>query len=216
MKRMPLLMTLLALIVLSASIAYWAMQLYKPAQRPLAAAPAAAMPDPGIDAAATLFGGQQAVASNYQLTGVVAAGRDSAAIIVIDNGPPLALKVGREIVSGVRIQQVFPRFVLLSDGRRIDIAQEVKQPNNGAADNRPPPQPLQQFQQQPQQPPQQLQPPQAAPIQVPQMPSMTGAPQPANPPQPQPQPTTPPPPNTIQTAPPMRNSSGSPGQPVLQ
>lgn len=215
MKRMPLLMTLLALIVLSASLAYWAMQLYKPAQRPLAAAPAAAMPDPGVDAAAGLFGGQQAAASNYQLTGVVSAGRDSAAIIVIDNGPPLALKVGKEVVSGVRVQQVFPRYVLLSDGRRIDIAQEVKQANNNGPDNRPLPQ--QQFQQQPQQqPPQQFQQPQAAPIQVPQMPSMTGAPQPANPPQ-QPQPQNlPPPPSNIQPAPPMRSSSGMTGQPALQ
>ena len=37
------------------------------------------MPEPSIDAAATLFGGQAATASasNYQLTGIVAAGRDS-------------------------------------------------------------------------------------------------------------------------------------------
>ena len=37
MKRLPLLFSLLAVIALSASIAYWVMQLYKPAQRPLTA-----------------------------------------------------------------------------------------------------------------------------------------------------------------------------------
>jgi general secretion pathway protein C len=207
MKRMPLLMTLLALIALSASCAYWAMQLYKPAQRPLAAAPVAAVPDPAIDAAASLFGGAPvAAASNYQLVGVVAAGRDSAAIIVVDNGVPMALKVGKEIVSGVRVQQVFPRFVLLSDGRRIDIAQETRPP--AGAQPGQPGQPAQQFQQQQPVQQQQQQPvqqqPQAAPIQLPQ-PSMTGAPMPNPPPQ------GAPPPNTIQTAPPMRSAPGATG-----
>jgi general secretion pathway protein C len=93
MKRLPILLSLLALVLLSASIAYWVLQLYQPSQRPLAAAPVAVAPPPPIDAAATLFGGQQAVAaaSNYQLTGVVSAGRESVAIIVADNGTPMAL-----------------------------------------------------------------------------------------------------------------------------
>lgn len=213
MKRMPLLMTLLALIALSVSCAYWFMQLYKPAQRPLAAAPVAAMPDPGIDAAAGLFGGQPAAAaSNYQLVGVVAAGRDSAAIIVVDNGVPMALKVGKEIVSGLRVQQVFPRYVTLSDGRRIDIAQETKPAAGAQPGQQQAMQPMQQPIQQPVQQPVQQQ-PQAAPIQLPQ-PSMTGAPMPNNPP-PQQQ-NNPPPPTSIQTAPPVRMSPGMTGQPVLQ
>lgn len=213
MKRMPLLMTLLALIALSVSCAYWFMQLYKPAQRPLAAAPVAAMPDPGIDAAAGLFGGQPAAAaSNYQLVGVVAAGRDSAAIIVVDNGVPMALKVGKEIVSGLRVQQVFPRYVTLSDGRRIDIAQETKPAAGAQPGQQQAMQPMQQPIQQPVQQPVQQQ-PQAAPIQLPQ-PSMTGAPMPNNPP-PQQQ-NNPPPPTSIQTPPPVRMSPGMTGQPVLQ
>jgi general secretion pathway protein C len=213
MKRMPLLMTLLALIVLSVSSAYWAMQLYKPAQRPLAAAPAAAMPDPAIDAAATLFGGQQVAASNYQLTGVVAAGSaDSAAIIVVDNGTPLTLKVGKEIVSGLRVQQVFPRYVVLSDGRRIDMAQETRpangQPANAGA------QQAQMQQQQMQQQQQQMQQPQAAPIQVPGQPATVTPGQ--NNPQPQ---NVPPPPAPMQMAPPVRSvptTPGMTGQPVMQ
>ena len=215
MKRMPLLMTLLALIALSVSCAYWFMQLYKPAQRPLAAAPVAAMPDPGIDAAASLFGGAPAAsASNYQLVGVVAAGRDSAAIIVVDNGVPMALKVGKEIVSGLRVQQVFPRFVLLSDGRRIDIAQETRQPGAPAGQPGQPMQPMQ-VQPQPVQQPVQQQ-PQAAPIQLLQ-PSMTGAPmQPVQQQQQQQQQqqNNVPPPNNIQTAPPVRMPPGMTGNPA--
>ena len=75
-KRVPLLLSLLGVILLAASLAYWILQLYQPPQRPIAAVPHGAMPDPPIDAAATLFGGQIATvsASNYQLTGIVAAG----------------------------------------------------------------------------------------------------------------------------------------------
>ena len=76
MKRLPLLFTALALFALVASIAYWVMQLYKPAQRQLAATPPPMVIEPSPDAAATLFGGQAValVATNYQLTGVVAFG----------------------------------------------------------------------------------------------------------------------------------------------
>lgn len=130
MKRLPLLMTLLALILLAASIAYWVLQLYQPQQRPLAPPPVAARPEPSIDAAATLFGGDAAVAvvSNYQLTGVVAAGRYSVAILVADNAPPKAIRVGGEIVPGVTVSQVYPRYVMLSDGgvmKRVDLATDA-------------------------------------------------------------------------------------------
>src|SRR5205085_972237 len=98
-KRLPLLLSLLGVILLAASLAYWVLQLYQPPQRPLAAAPVATVPDPAIDAASTLFGGQVAVATatNYQLTGIVSAGRDSVAILVADNAPPKALRLGKEL-----------------------------------------------------------------------------------------------------------------------
>ena len=131
MKRMPLLLTLLALVVLSASIAYWVLQLYKPDQRPLAAAPVAALPEPAVDAAATLFGGQAmtAVATNYQLTGVVAAGRNSVAILVADGQPAKAFPIGKELSAGVVVKEVYPRYVMLSEGgvlKRIDLAVDVR------------------------------------------------------------------------------------------
>lgn len=140
MKRLPLLFTLLALIFLAVSATYWGMQLYKPQQRPIAAAPPAALPEPAPDAAATLFGGQPVanVATNYQLTGIVAAGRDSVAIIVADGQPPKALKVGRELAPGVSISEVHARYVMLSEGgvmKRIDLAPDTKPaiPLSGAA-----------------------------------------------------------------------------------
>ena len=196
MKRLPLLLSFLALVVLSASIAYWVMQLYTPAQRPIAAAAAPAMPPPGIDAAASLFGGQASavVASNYQLTGVVAAGRDSVAIIVADNGQPQALRLGKQVATGVTVQEVHPRYVMLSEGgvmKRIDLPADTKSTSSVGAAPMPNQPQFQQPVQQPQQPPQPQQ-PQAAPINVgpqpnPQMngqPSMTGAPPPVQMPPP--------------------------------
>lgn len=144
-KRVPLLLSLIGVIVLAASIAYWFLQLYQPPQRPIAAVPVAQMPDPAIDAAATLFGGQVAVASatNYQLTGVVADGRNSVAIIVADGSPPKALKVGKEVSPGVTLAEVYPRYVMLSDGgvkKRVDLAPDTKAaaPMGGTAGNAPP------------------------------------------------------------------------------
>src|SRR5437763_9530561 len=145
-RRVPLLLSLLGVILLAASIAYWILQLYQPPQRPIAAVQVAQMPDPAIDAAATLFGGQVAVASatNYQLTGIVADGRNSVAIIVADGSPPKALVVGKEVAPGVTLAEVYPRYVMLSDGgvmKRIDLATDAKAaaPMGGASDNPPPP-----------------------------------------------------------------------------
>jgi general secretion pathway protein C len=130
-KRLPLLSSLFGVILLAGSLAYWILQLYQPPQRPLAAVSHASMPEPGIDAAATLFGGQVVTASatNYQLTGIVAAGRDSVAIIVAEGSPPKALKVGKELVPGITLAEVHPRYVMLSDGgvmKRLDLATDTK------------------------------------------------------------------------------------------
>ena len=131
MKRLPLILSLLAVIVLSSSLAYWFLQLYRVQDRPIVAAPVAVALAPSAEAAATLFGGQAVtvVASNYQLTGVVAAGRQSVAILVADGQPPQALKVGREIAAGVTVTEVHPRYVMLSEGgilKRIDLATDSK------------------------------------------------------------------------------------------
>jgi general secretion pathway protein C len=199
-----MLLSLLALVALSISITYWVLQWTQPAQREQAAAPSAALPPPAIDAAATLFGGQAstAVASNYQLTGVVAAGLESVAIIVTD-GTAKALKLGKEVVSGVTVKEVHPRYVMLSDGgvlKRIELATDSK-PANGAPTS-PLPNPPQgqqpQFQPQPQPQPQPQQPSQPTP-------SLQSPPS-----------AVPPPPPSVQMAPPMRGQSPNSGPAQLQ
>ncbi|MES2077637.1 MAG: type II secretion system protein N [Pseudomonadota bacterium] len=131
MKRLPLFCTVLALAALSASLAYWALQWFKPPQRPLAAPPAQVAAGPAPEAARGLFGGQVALAtvSNYQLKGVVAAadGRGSAAILAVDGKPAEALAVGREVAPGVVVKEIHAKHVLLSEGgviKRIELASD--------------------------------------------------------------------------------------------
>ena len=127
MKRLPFLFTLLAVIALSASIVYWVMEFYQPKQRPMAPVVAARIAEPSAEAAATLFGGQASaiVISSYKLTGVISSGREGVAILLADGQPPRAVQVGKQIASGVVLKEVWPKYVMLSEGgvlKRIDIA----------------------------------------------------------------------------------------------
>ena len=152
MKRLPLLVSLIAVVALSASLAYWTMQWFTPPARPLVGTPIGSAPEPNAEAAAGLFGGQSAVvvASNYQLKGVVAAGngRGSAAILAADGKPARALGVGEEVAPGVTVKQIAPRFVLLSEGgavKRVELPADGPKAGGaggGAANLVPPPLPV--------------------------------------------------------------------------
>ena len=234
-KRLPLLFTLLALILLVASVAYWFLQLYKPAQRPLAPPPVVTQAEPSPDAAAYLFGGQPtAVAiSNYQLTGVVSAGPNSAVILVAEGSPPKAVRIGREIVPGVTVAEVHARYVMLSEGgvmKRVDLAPDTGASSQLGGNLAPPvvgPQPVAAA-------PAPGVEPQTSPGAVSIPPSMQSVPPPGGPPggtpttpenaipvqdappdptvAPPPQQQTPPPPNQVQMPPPTRAINSPVGQ----
>ncbi|GAB2856820.1 hypothetical protein GCM10027277_26530 [Pseudoduganella ginsengisoli] len=143
MKRLPVPVTVAtfgAIAALSASMAYWGMQLFKEQQRPIAAVVQQAAPEPSIEAAKGLFGGDVAVAvaSNYQLKGVVAAinGRHSVAIISADGQPPKAYPVNAEVAPGVKVQEVAPRYVVLTEGgmpKRIELPADAPPGSSTAA-----------------------------------------------------------------------------------
>lgn len=133
MKRLPQLVTLLALVALSVSLAYWAMQLFKAPQRPINPPPVPVVQDASVEAGAALFGGQVSVAtaSNYQLRGVVAPanGRGAVAIIATDGQPAKAYPTGFEVAPGVTVREVQARYVLLQDGgvsKRIELVADDK------------------------------------------------------------------------------------------
>lgn len=141
MKRLPLLTSFLLFIALCASVAYWAMQMFKPPLRPVAAPPRTVQAEVSADAAAALFGGRPskgAVASNYQLRGVITAGpRDSVAILSADGKPAQAVRVGLEVAPGVTVKEVQRDYVLLSEGgaaKRVALPESAKDlPNIASA-----------------------------------------------------------------------------------
>lgn len=136
MKRLPLVVSFLLFIGLCASLAYWAMQLFKPPVRPVAAPPRAVQAEVRTDAAMSLLGGGRsqgavAVATNYQLKGVVVAGnvRDSIAILSADGKPAQAVRADMEIMPGVTVQEVHRDYVVLSDGgvnKRVELPESAK------------------------------------------------------------------------------------------
>lgn len=134
MRRLPQIVSFVLFIALCASAAYWAMQLFKPPVRPVAAPPRAAQAEIRPDAAAALFGRSNrnaAVASNYQLRGVIFSGspRSSVAIISADGKPAQAIGVDKEVAPGVTIKEVHRDHVLLSEGgvtKRVDLPENAK------------------------------------------------------------------------------------------
>lgn len=127
MKRLPLLASFVLFIALCVSLAFWALQLFKPPVRAVSVPPpATAAID--LQAAADLFGGRGTLAasSNFQLKGVVAAidGRDSVAILSANGKPAQAVRQGAEIAPGVVVKEVHRRHVLVTEGgvpKRIDL-----------------------------------------------------------------------------------------------
>ncbi|WP_194270604.1 type II secretion system protein N [Glaciimonas soli] len=150
-------LSLLLFMALCASLTYWTLQWMKPKQRPVAA-PLVVQQAIDPAAAANLFGGDLqpvAIASNYQLLGVVAAknGTGSAAIVSVDGKPAQALRVGSDIQPGVQISEVHPDYILLSNGgvnQRVVLPQKsnnapaapmTMQPSVPPPPGMPPPQP---------------------------------------------------------------------------
>jgi general secretion pathway protein C len=118
------------LAALCASGTWWTLQFSRPPQRALAAAPT---PPVQIDNAATalLFGRGSAVASNYQLKGIVLAYIDSDSVAIVSAGgkPARAAKIGTEIGSGVRVLEIHADGVLLSDNgvqKQVPLPQPAK------------------------------------------------------------------------------------------
>ncbi|MGV3743352.1 MAG: type II secretion system protein N [Burkholderiaceae bacterium] len=131
MKRWPLVISFVLFIALCATLAYWAMQFFKPPVRPVAAPPRSAQAPVNIDAAASLFGGKgsAAVASNFQLKGVIMAGTpaDSVAIIAADGKPAQAIRANSEVAPGVKVKEIHRGYVVLLDNgveKRVELPEE--------------------------------------------------------------------------------------------
>lgn len=133
MKRLPLITSFILFIALCASAAYWAIQLFKPSVRAVAAPPQTAQHAPRLDAVADLFGGRStfAVASNFQLKGAVVAGNpaESVAILSVNGKPARSVRINTEVAPGTTVKEVQRGYVLLSEGdtiKRVELAAGTK------------------------------------------------------------------------------------------
>jgi len=126
-KRMPMITSFMLFIALCISLAYWVMQLSKPPLRAIAAPTQVDRSIP-LEASAGLFGGRSsfAVASNFQLTGVVVASDpdESVAILAVNGKPTQAIRTNAQVVPGVTVKEVNKGYVLLSDNgviKRVEL-----------------------------------------------------------------------------------------------
>lgn len=133
MKLLPLITSFVLFIALCVSAAYWAMQLFKPPVRSVAAPPQTAQTVPTLDAAAGLLGGHSSAvaASNFQLKGVVVASNpaESVAILAANGKKPQAVRTNAEVAPGVTVTEVQRDHVLLSEGgviKRVELPKDAK------------------------------------------------------------------------------------------
>ena len=133
MKRLPTITSFILFIALCASAAYWAMQYFKPPQRAVVAPPQPPQPAPRLDAAAGLLGGHTttAVASNFQLKGVVVASNadESVAILSANGKTAQAIRTNATVIPGVTVKEIHSRYVLLSEGgviKRVELPPNTK------------------------------------------------------------------------------------------
>ena len=135
-KRFPLLASFLLFVALCASITYWAIYFLKAPARPLAVIAQNESIEIPIEVAAGLFGGRAAkvaVASNFQLKGVIFAANasDGVAILGADGKPPVASRVNGEVMPGVIVKEVHRGYVLLSENgsvKRVELQEGAKNP----------------------------------------------------------------------------------------
>lgn len=146
MKRFTtVLMHAILLAIVCAIAAYWAVKVMTP--QPSAAPPPLAAPpprEPDAMLAARMFGLVQApqarVATNVQVAGVFAAGRDSSAVLVVDGKPARVYLVGQEVVPGTRLAEVTAETVVLAgDGGRQEVRLPARPVAPLAAGGAPPP-----------------------------------------------------------------------------
>ena len=123
MKRWPLITSFVLFIALCVSAAYWAMQMFNPPLRAVAAPPQSVVQAvPTLDAAAGLLGGHSnaVVASNPA---------ESVAILAANGKPAQAIRVNSQVLPGVTVKEVNKHYVLISENgvmKRVDLPADAK------------------------------------------------------------------------------------------
>ena len=114
-----------------AQLAYWTIRLMTPPPAPAPASVRGAVPhEPDAMLLARAFGQVERAApaalANIQVTGVFAAGRDSAAVFVVGDRPARAVRLGQEVAPGSTLVEVDPLSVTLDSG---GVRRQLRVPN---------------------------------------------------------------------------------------
>jgi general secretion pathway protein C len=144
-KFAAVLLHLSMLALVCAIAAYWAIRILTPAPTSMPPPqPAAALREADPNLAARMFGLVQAApaaqqALNVQALGAYAAGRDSAAVLVVDGKPARVYLINQEVVGGAKLVEVRKDAVTIEQaGVRREIALPP-QPALGLGGSPPPP-----------------------------------------------------------------------------
>lgn len=149
MKRLPIIINVILFALLCMLLSYWGLQIFKPTIRPMQAPVSVDSYEPNVGQWGNLFGlpaRTEAAPSSYQLKGVIVSPRakDSVAIIVVEGRPNFTIGVGKELMPGVRLEEVHADHVMVSESgisRRIDLP--VAAPSTGIVSTQVPNQPAQ-------------------------------------------------------------------------
>ncbi|MBC3861695.1 hypothetical protein H8K32_06235 [Undibacterium jejuense] len=133
MKRLPLLCSFLAFILLCVSLSFWGIRVFKPADRSVARPALDNNIEPGAGQWGGIFGGaqaDQAIASNYELKGVIIAKKsnESLAIVVANGKPAQTIPLNAEIAPGIILKEVADKYVMISESgvmRRVSLPENA-------------------------------------------------------------------------------------------
>lgn len=138
MKRLPLLSSFILFLLLCMSLAYWGLRFYKPKNREVAAPVSAPTFEPIAGQWGSIFGASQVngAPSEYQLKGVVMAGRpnESVAIFTTNGSNSKYVAVNHELSPGVSLKEVHANYIVISQGgatKRIDLPQPTSGTSTG-------------------------------------------------------------------------------------
>ena len=136
-KRLPYFISFVLFIVLSMSIAFWALHFFKPKGRPSAAPPEAPRQEIPMEAAAGLFGGKlvASTATNFLIKAVIASrsGNSGTVVFAIEGDPMKSMGVGGEVVPGVIVKEIHNLYVMVSDNgvlKRVNVPEAKSTPGS--------------------------------------------------------------------------------------
>ena len=133
MKRLPLLWSFIAFVVLCVSLSFWGLHVFKPVNRSVAEPPMKGNVEPGAGQWGGIFGGTQGgqvAPSNYDLKGIIIARKnlESLAIVAANGKTAQAVALNGEIAPGVVLKEVHEKYVMISESgvlRRVPLPENA-------------------------------------------------------------------------------------------